>query len=276
MNSKDEKSKKTSKPEESASESEPEQLKDISKTKCYLQLPRTLEMTLFDRIEKMYGRSTKKVLTVQYRMHAQIADFPSKTLYNSALKPHSSVAAHLLQDLPNVTSDEESSDVVAQPIVFFDTSGCEYYERLDSESVGGDEGSKCNENEATIVKNWVEKLVETGVQPSQIAVITPYQAQVTLISSLLRPSMPELEIGTVDGMQGREKEAIVLSLVRSNDKREVGFLKEKRRLNVAMTRPRRHLCVIGDSSTVKHGGSYLKSWMDWLEEHADVRYAGLE
>jgi len=101
-----------------------------------------------------------------------------------------------------------------------------------------------------------------------------YQAQVTLLTSMLRNSAPDLEIGTVDGMQGREKEAVVLSLVRSNDKREVGFLSEKRRLNVAMTRSRRHLCVIGDSSTVSHGSEYLKKWMEWLETKADVRFGG--
>ncbi|GAW09570.1 P-loop containing nucleoside triphosphate hydrolase protein [Lentinula edodes] len=77
-------------------------------------------------------------------------------------------------------------------------------------------------------------------------------------------------------MQGREKDAVVISLVRSNDKREVGFLKEKRRLNVAMTRAKRHLCVVGDSSTVMHGGSYLKKWLRWLDENADVRYAGID
>lgn len=160
------------------------------------------------------------------------------------------------------------------PVVFFDTAGCEYFERLDGD---GDEGSRCNENEVTIVKNWVEKLVEVGIQPKQIAIITPYQAQVTLLTSTLRPTYgPDLEIGTVDGMQGREKEVIIISLVRSNDTREVGFLKEKRRMNVAMTRAKRHLCIVGDSSTVCHGGSYLKKWLAWLDTNADVKYAGLE
>jgi len=126
------------------------------------------------------------------------------------------------------------------------------------------------------VQKWVGKLVDAGVQPSQIAIIAPYQAQVALLASMLKRTMPELEIGTVDGMQGREKEAVILTLVRSNDKREVGFLKEKRRLNVAMTRARRHLCVVGDSSTIEHGSSYLKRWMKWLEANAEVRYAGME
>lgn len=166
--------------------------------------------------------------------------------------------------------------MLGTPVVFFDTAGCEYFERQETDS-DNDEGSKCNENEALVVKNWIERLVSVGVSSDQIAVITPYQAQVTLLASLLRPTYgTSLEIGTVDGMQGREKEAVVISLVRSNNLREVGFLKEKRRLNVAMTRARRHLCVVGDSSTIRHGGKYLERWMSWLDENADVRYAGLE
>lgn len=242
-----------------------------------LRPPRTLETTLFARLEKMYGPGIKRLLNVQYRMHAEICEFPSKTLYASKLKSHESVASHLLRDLPNtqefVTKENEDivKEVLGTPVVFFDTAGCEYYERLDGD---GDEGSRCNENEATVVKTWTERLVEAGLHPSQIAIITPYQAQVTLLTSLLRPTHgPGLEIGTVDGMQGREKDAVIISLVRSNEKREVGFLKEKRRLNVAMTRAKRHLCVIGDSSTVQHGGGYLKKWLAWLEANADVRFA---
>ncbi|KAF9494344.1 P-loop containing nucleoside triphosphate hydrolase protein [Pleurotus eryngii] len=238
--------------------------------------PRTLETTLFDRLEKMYGSKIKRMLTIQYRMHEQICTFPSKTLYHSKLKSHSSVAGHLLLDLPNTHADseEDEKDVLATPVIFFDTSGCEYYERVDGE---GDEGSRSNENEAMVVKQWVDKLVSAGVLPEQIAVITPYQAQVTLLSTLLRPVHGQsLEIGTVDGMQGREKEAVVISLVRSNDRREVGFLKEKRRLNVAMTRAKRSLCVVGDSSTICHGGPFLKKWLAWLEANADVRYGGLD
>ncbi|KAI0321507.1 P-loop containing nucleoside triphosphate hydrolase protein [Amylostereum chailletii] len=241
-----------------------------------LRPPRTLETTMFERLEKMYGPGIKRMLTIQYRMHEKIMDFPSKVMYQSKLKAHPSVASHLLSDLPNtnVESDEEELELLGTPVIFFDTAGCEYFERLEGD---GDEGSRCNENEATVVKNWVEKLVGGGLLPSQIAVITPYQAQVTLLASLLRPIYgAEIEIGTVDGMQGREKEAVVISLVRSNESREVGFLKEKRRLNVAMTRARRHLCIVGDSSTVQYGGSYLKKWLAWLEANADVRYAGLD
>ncbi|KAJ6463958.1 AAA domain-containing protein [Mycena sanguinolenta] len=241
-----------------------------------LRPPRTLETTLFDRLEKMYGSSIKRMLQVQYRMHSDICAFPSKTLYSSKLTSSPAVASHLLRDLPESHADspDDEKEILATPVVFFDTAGCEYFERLEGDN---DEGSRCNENEATVVKNWVDRLAGAGVQPAQIAVISPYQAQVTLLTSLIRPQYgPELEIGTVDGMQGREKDAVIISLVRSNETREVGFLKEKRRLNVAMTRAKRHLCVVGDSATVCYGGKYLKQWLAWLEQNADVRYAGLE
>ncbi|KAH7101714.1 P-loop containing nucleoside triphosphate hydrolase protein [Auriculariales sp. MPI-PUGE-AT-0066] len=249
-----------------------------------LTIPKSLEVTLFDRLEQMYGPDVKRMLTMQYRMHEQIARFPSKTLYSNALVAHESVAKHKLSELPSCLSGStEASDALDVPVVFFDTAGCQFFERLEGESTDGgpqrgaiEEGSRCNENEAEVVRRWVQELVDAGVTPDQIALITPYQAQVTLLSSLLKPTMPDLEIGSVDGMQGREKEAVILSLVRSNEKCEVGFLKDKRRLNVAMTRARRQLCVVGDSSTIVHGGKYLKSWMAWLEANADVRYAGLD
>ncbi|KAI0088229.1 P-loop containing nucleoside triphosphate hydrolase protein [Irpex rosettiformis] len=246
------------------------------KKKQGLRPPRSLETTLFERLEKMYGPGIKRMLNVQYRMHAQIAAFPSKVMYYNKLTSHQSVAGHLLRDLPNVkaSSEDEEKELLGTPVAFYDTAGCEYFERIDGD---GDEGSKCNENEAMVVKRFIEELASVGVVPSQIAVITPYQAQVSLLTSLLRPTYGlELEIGTVDGMQGREKEAVIISLVRSNANREVGFLKDKRRLNVAMTRAKMHLCVVGDSSTVQHGSPFLKKWLTWLENNADVRYAGLE
>jgi len=139
--------------------------------------PRTLETTLFDRLEKMYGAGIKQMLEIQYRyvtinrlqiapyicafscsMHNQICAFPSKTLYGSKLKSHTSVASHLLHDLSNTQADseEDEKDLLQTPVVFFDTAGCEYFERVDGD---GDEGSRCNENEGTIVTNWVDKLV---------------------------------------------------------------------------------------------------------------------
>ena len=91
-------------------------------------------------------------------MHDSICAFPSKTLYHSRLKSHPSVASHLLHGLPNAQakSDDEEKELLKTPVVFFDTAGCEYYEKLDGDA---DEGSRYNENEATIVSNWVDRLV---------------------------------------------------------------------------------------------------------------------
>lgn len=171
-------------------------------------------------------------------MNDTIQAFPSAILYKSLLKADTSVAKRLLQDLPNIAAhldthpDADEDGVLSTPIVFYDTSGCEFFERAEDAGLD-DAGSKCNENEAGVVVRWIETLVRStgllggyisfclqikaGVSPSQIAVVTPYQAQVTLITSLVRPVFgTELEVGTADGMQGREREAVVISLVRSN------------------------------------------------------------
>jgi superfamily I DNA and/or RNA helicase len=92
-------------------------------------------------------------------------------------------------------------------------------------------------------------LIDAGVPGSRIGLITPYRAQVRHLRERLA-DVDGLEIDSVDGFQGREKEAIVLSLVRSNPEGEIGFLKDVRRTNVALTRARRKLLVIGDSATL--------------------------
>ncbi|KAI3576966.1 AAA domain-containing protein [Fusarium oxysporum f. sp. albedinis] len=125
--------------------------------------------------------------------------------------------------------------------------------------------------EAALVQQHVRQLVGAGVRPEDIAVVTPYNAQLAILAPL-KDKFPGIELGSVDGFQGREKEAVIVSLVRSNSEGEVGFLGEKRRLNVAMTRPKRSLTVIGDSETVQRGGSFLKKWMQYLEDNADLRY----
>jgi superfamily I DNA and/or RNA helicase len=91
-------------------------------------------------------------------------------------------------------------------------------------------------------------LIDAGVASESIAVIAPYAAQVRILRERL--SMPGLEIDSVDGFQGREKEAVIISLVRSNPEGEIGFLSDVRRMNVAMTRARRKLVIIGNSATL--------------------------
>ncbi|KAL1993661.1 hypothetical protein VTN49DRAFT_2330 [Thermomyces lanuginosus] len=233
----------------------------------------TLETTMFDRLLSLHGPSIKRMLTTQYRMHEKIMRFPSDELYESKLIAADGVKERLLTGLPYDVAD---TDDTREPLVFYDTQGGDFPERAEEEDIAKKESllgeSKSNEMEAAVVIRHVDNLVEAGVRPEDIAVITPYNAQLALLSQSLKGKYPGIELGSVDGFQGREKEAVVVSLVRSNPQHEVGFLAEKRRLNVAMTRPKRHLCVCGDSETISKGSEFLKHWMAFLEEHADLRY----
>lgn len=238
----------------------------------------TLERTLFDRLLAMHGEGIKRMLTTQYRMHETIMRFPSDELYDGRLIAAEAVKLRLLKDLHCGEGNEvEDTEDTSEPLVFYDTQGGDYPEKSEEEGAskkgkGLISESKSNGMEAALVKYHVRKLVDAGVKTEDIAVVTPYNAQLALMSGPLKAEFPGIELGSVDGFQGREKEAVVVTLVRSNEKGEVGFLGEKRRLNVAMTRPKRHLCVIGDSETVRKGSGFLKRWMEHLEENADLRY----
>jgi DNA polymerase alpha-associated DNA helicase A len=192
----------------------------------------TLETTMFDRLLSLHGNAIKRLLTTQYRMHEKIMRFPSDELYDSELIAAEHVKAHLLKDL--LYEVEETEDT-REPLVFIDTQGGDFPEKAENEAIGkksvilGD--SKSNEMEAAIVKKHVGRLITAGVKADNIAVVTPYNAQLAVLSQLLRETYPGIELGSVDGFQGREKEAVVVSLVRSNPCHEVGFLGEKRRLN---------------------------------------------
>jgi len=231
----------------------------------------SLETTLFDRLLAMHGSSIKRMLTTQYRMHEKIMSFPSTELYDSKLVAAENVKHRLLSQLPGVEETEDTKE----PVIFYDTQGGNWAEKAEEENLAKNRSmaeSKSNEMEAALVVQHVRKLVDAGLDPQDIACITPYNAQLSILSQALKTRFPGIELGTVDGFQGREKEAVIFSLVRSNGDKEVGFLAEKRRLNVAMTRPRRQLVVIGDSETISTGGKFLKRWMQHLEEHSDLRY----
>lgn len=237
----------------------------------------TLETTLFSRLLALHGTGIKRVLTTQYRMHERIMAFPSRELYDSVLLAAPGVASHLLTTLPYPVAETEATTA---PLLFIDTQGGEFPEDPGadptvSKSALGSE-SKSNTLEARLVALHVEALVAAGVRECDIAVLTPYNAQVALIAGLVRPRYGGVEVNSVDSFQGREKEAVVISLVRSNEKRETGFLKDVRRINVAVTRARRHLCVVGDSETVASERGFLRRWVEWLGDEADsgavVRY----
>ncbi|CAL1546219.1 unnamed protein product [Lymnaea stagnalis] len=240
----------------------------------HLQLPPTilskeaaaagLEVTLMERLLKTLakekGRDIMRMLTTQYRMHQDIMAWASQQLYEGKLVAHESVASHLLRDLLDVTEGEETN----APLLLIDTAGCDLYE-LDLP----DEVSKGNEGEADIVAAHVDDLIKCGVKAVDIAVIAPYNLQVELIRLRLSAKYPGLEVKSVDGFQGREKEAVIISMVRSNPKGEVGFLAEKRRINVAVTRARRHLTVVCDTETVSHD-PFIKSLVDYMTGKGEV------
>ncbi|MBK8979509.1 MAG: IGHMBP2 family helicase [Planctomycetes bacterium] len=200
-----------------------------------------LARTLFERLDARHGADVTRMLTVQYRMHAAIMQWASAAMYDGRLEAAPAVAGHLLADLPHVVPN----DLTGEPLVLIDTAGCGFDETEDAQ-----DRSKANPGEARLVVAHVEALLAAGVRPSELAVITPYNAQVELLRRALRPRFDNLEIGTVDGFQGREKEAVVLSAVRSNDRGEIGFLAEPRRMNVAVTRARRHVTLVADSATL--------------------------
>ncbi|NXM24753.1 SMBP2 protein, partial [Oxyruncus cristatus] len=200
-----------------------------------------LSLSLLERLAQHYGARAVRMLTVQYRMHRHIMEWASAELYGGRLSAHPRVAQHLLRDLPGVSSTEETS----VPLLLIDTAGCGLFE-LDEE----DEQSKGNPGEVQLAGLHVQALVDAGVKAKDIAVVAPYNLQVDMLREHLCHSHPELEIKSVDGFQGREKEAVILSFVRSNRKGEVGFLAEERRINVAVTRARRHVAVVCDSRTV--------------------------
>ncbi len=232
-----------------------------------------LEFTLFDRLTAIHGSNIKKLLNVQYRMHEDIMAFSSKQLYEGKLVAHESVKAHLLNQLSGV----EDTDETGVPVIFIDTAGNAMHESQDADfgKFAGlsvlESASRFNEGELDIVENVLEKLIKAKVSPNIIGIISPYNAQVERLVTLLGDRWPELEISSVDGFQGREKEAIIISLVRSNDEGQVGFLSEKRRLNVAITRPRRLLVVVGDSETLSQN-VFLKKLCEYLTDVGELRF----
>lgn len=146
----------------------------------------TLETTLFDRLLKLHGSSIKRMLTIQYRMHEKIMAFPSAELYESKLVAAEAVKERLLKDLPYEV--EETEDTI-EPLIFFDTQGGDFPEKSEEEDADKKAGkgmmgeSKSNEMEAALVKHHVQNLVDAGVKPEDIAVITPYNAQVSFCIS---------------------------------------------------------------------------------------------
>lgn len=181
------------------------------------------------------------LLNTQYRMRESIAGFSSRYFYKELLK----TAQHLENTGTHIT--------------FIDTAGSGYNEKQ-----GPDGISLQNEGELQIIRQFLE---QESWDPSGTAFISPYSGQVAAAKDVL-PSL--MRISTIDSFQGQEKEKIILSLVRSNDDGDIGFLKDYRRMNVAITRAKEQLLVIGDSATIG-GDKFYQSFLEYVEKKGQYR-----
>jgi superfamily I DNA and/or RNA helicase len=216
-----------------------------------------LKRSLFEDLMERED-TPSRMLRRQYRMHERIMEFPNRLMYDGRLEADPSAAKRILKL-------ERRSDPALnpeRPVVFVD---CEGSERQAERS-----HSRENPEEARRVAAWVAELRAGGVPADAIGVITPYLAQVRRIRRLLEAEGIEgVEVRSVDGFQGREKEVILLSFVRSNREGKIGFVADARRLNVAMTRARSKLIMIGSRRTLEPNAPFDRLFA-WLEDRQAV------
>ncbi|XP_060207506.1 regulator of nonsense transcripts 1 homolog [Lycium barbarum] len=196
-----------------------------------------LAQSLFERLVLLGVKPIR--LQVQYRMHPALSEFPSNSFYEGTLQN-------------GVTINERQSlgidfpwPVPNRPMFF--------YVQMGQEEISASGTSYLNRTEASNVEKLVTTFLKSGVVPSQIGVITPYEGQRAYIvnymsrnGSLRQQLYKEIEVASVDSFQGREKDYIILSCVRSNEHQGIGFLNDPRRLNVALTRARYGIVILGN------------------------------
>lgn len=230
--------------------------------KSYEAAKAGLSETLFEKVTKRQPQVTK-MLQLQYRMPELIMGFSNKIFYQNELGAAKNTESHFLSE--------------GEPVLeFIDTAGSGFVEAIEEESL-----STFNQEEARFALQYLEDLLKrTGIAKIKekrwtIGLIAPYRAQVRKFNELLFESyafpnlrsFPELlTIDSIDGFQGQERDIILISLVRSNAKGEIGFLADTRRMNVALTRAKRKLVVIGDSATLSHH-SFYNAFFDYVEEN---------
>jgi superfamily I DNA and/or RNA helicase len=205
-----------------------------------------LSLSLFERLLRKDDHLKPVMLTTQFRMHPIISQWPSKAFYQNKLM-----------------NGQQAVDRVPAPGFNWPSAGpAAFIEVEGKEEKSLDGASKINREEIDMVRKVVDSFLKE-MEPRDIGVISPYRGQVGQLKKLLPKGV---EAKTVDGFQGREKPVIIFSCVRSNPKGAVGFLKDKRRLNVALTRAQRGLVVIGDPNTLK-SNQVWSSWLEFVKEN---------
>jgi len=207
-----------------------------------------LEKTLFEELIRLYPFKSQ-LLNVQYRMNSLLMKFPNAEFYNNSLKSDSSVDEITINDIIKSNKKEEA-------MLFVDTSEVD----MEGERHLKDSKSIINKLEAKIAIEITQNYLNEGLSEDEIGIISPYADQVKIIQD-----RTPVEVKTVDGFQGREKEIIIISTVRSNENGNIGFLNDLRRLNVAITRAKRKLIIIGNKNTLKHNPTYARL-IDFVEK----------
>lgn len=203
-----------------------------------------LNQSLFERLVKL--GLTPIRLNVQYRMHPCLSEFPSNMFYEGSLQNGVTIHERLRRDV------DFPWPVGDMPMMFWSNLG--------NEEISASGTSYLNRTEASNVEKIVTRFFRAGVKPADIGVITPYEGQRSYIVSTMQNTgtfkkeyYKEVEVASVDAFQGREKDFIVLSCVRSNENQGIGFLSDPRRLNVALTRAKYGLVIIGNPKVLtKH------------------------
>lgn len=228
-----------------------------------------LAVTLFEKSLRRHPEAGV-MLETQYRMHEQIMSFPSAYFYQGALQAAPAVAQWVLN--PHLAESAAEAGL-NQPLLWIDTAGCGFEEAQNPETL-----SYANPEEGGLLLRWLKPFLEQllssqnfGTEALSVGVIAPYREQVRWLKQHWEQealgselATVGLEIETVDSFQGQERDIICLSFVRSNERGEIGFLADIRRTNVAMTRARKKLVMVGDSATLSQHPFYRRL-LDYVE-----------
>ncbi len=220
-----------------------------------------LKETLFEHCMKI--KDVSVMLDTQYRMNEQIMNFSNKIFYSNKLIAHDSVKETLL-------SYDKDEVLLNTAVEFIDTAGCGYNEKLNTESL-----SISNPEEAQVLLAHLKRLLANYYLNDRkdiisLGVIAPYKEQMQLLSILIegdeeiKKYPARIAVKTIDGFQGQERDVMYISLVRSSDSKDIGFLSDIRRMNVALTRAKKKLVVIGDSATLSNHPFYM-DFLDYVE-----------
>ena len=199
-----------------------------------------LKKSLFEELIEKYPKQSQELL-IQYRMNEILMNFPNRKFYENKLICSEKSKNYYL-DCGVLEKYDCSS-----PLIFIDTS--KYNNNKESQI--NHSYSLKNDLEIKIVLEIVEMYLNKGIRPKDIGVISPYAKQTQLISEKTK-----VDVKSVDGFQGGEKDIIIISLVRSNDEGNIGFLKDLRRLNVSLTRAKKKLIILGNGETFESNDDY--------------------